>query len=66
MCRGKKYLGIEIGSASGSTSRTLTAFFFDENSIIYLNKLCALESISCNENYKLDSSNNTRKLVSRD
>ena len=59
MCRIKKYLGVEIGITSGSTSRTLTAFFFEENGIIYLNKLCALESISCNKNDKLDSSNNT-------
>ena len=66
MCRVEKYLGVEISIASVSTSRTVTAFFFEENGIIYLNKLCALESISCNENYKLVISNNTRKLVSRD
>jgi hypothetical protein len=66
MCRVKKYLGVEIGITSGSTSRTLTAFFFEENGIIYLNKLCALESISYKESYKLDYSDNTRELVARD
>ena len=66
MCRVKKYLGVEIGITSGSTSRTLTAFFFEENGIIYLNKLCALESISYKESYKLDNSKNTHELVARD
>ena len=66
MCRVEKYLGVEISIASVSSSRTVTAFFFEENGIIYLNKLCALESICCNKNDKLVSSNNTLKLVSRD
>ena len=38
MCRVKKYLGVEIGIASGSASRAVTAFFFNENDIIYKNK----------------------------
>ena len=66
MCRVKKYLGVEIGITSGSTSQTLTAFFYEENGIVYLNKLCALESISYKESYKLDNSNNTHELVARD
>jgi hypothetical protein len=68
MCRVEKYLGVEISIASVSTSRTVTAFFFEENGIIYLNKLCALESISYmyKESLKLDTSNNTHELVARD
>jgi len=66
MCRVKKYLGVEIGITSGSASRTLTAFFFEENGIIYPHKLWALESISFKESYKLDNSNNTHELVARD
>ena len=66
MCRVKKYLGVEICITSGSTSRTLTAFFFEENGIIYPHKLWALESISFKESYKLDNSNNTHELVARD
>ena len=35
MCMVKKYLGVEIGSASGSALRTVRALLFDENGIIY-------------------------------
>ena len=66
MCRVENYLGVEIGSASGSASRAVPAFFVEENGIFYMNKLCALESISYKESYKLDNSNNTHELVARD
>jgi len=66
MCRLKIYLGVEIGDASGSTSRILIAFLLEEKSIFKSNKLCALESISYKECYKLDNSNNTHELVARD
>ena len=63
--RVKKYLGVEIGVTSGSTSRSLTAFFFGENGIIYLNKLCALEFNSYKKNNKLDNYNNMHELIAR-
>ena len=66
MCRVKKYLGVEIGNASGSASLTVTALLFDENGIIYVIKLCALESMVYNKNYKLDYFNNRRKMISID
>ena len=66
MCRVEKYLGVEIGSASGSASLTVTALLFDENGIIYVTKLCAIESMVYNKNYKLDCLNNARGLISRE
>ena len=52
MCRVENYLGVEIGSASGSASRAVPAFFVEENGIFYANKLCALETISRKKNYR--------------
>jgi len=65
MCWVKKYLGVEIGVSTGSTSRSLTAFFFGKNGIIYQYKLGALESISNKERYKLDNYNNTHEMIAR-
>jgi len=50
----------------GLLHRPFPAFFFDENGIFYSNKLCAIKSMIYNTNYKLDSLNNTRELISRD
>ena len=66
MCWVKTYLGVEIVRSSESTSRTVTAFFFEENGMIYVSKLCLDEIILYNQDIKLDNSSNTSELNSRD
>ena len=66
MCWVKTYLGVEIVRSSESTSRTVTAFFFEENGMIYVSKLCLDEIILYSQDIKLDNSSNTSELNSRD